>query len=242
MTSQALKLRARRLRCRHKANAIECADARIVLILSKQVVLRRFACATMHCVASSSARSKRMQRASQSSLPITTRASTRFVKWSRCFLRSGVIGLPCSSIRDGTFSIAPSLTWRAQWRNVRRQRPRRLRRRRSALRSGSRRAPFSSHVTEPAASTRAITFRARHRRLQCNDGGRRRDNIRSLRRPRSVWTPVLSIFASRSCRRSIYPAFAFRRVLHALQNFGQVMFFSTLPAFFASRHSVPHCF
>ncbi len=80
---------------------------------------------------------------------VKTRASTRFVKWSRCFLHSGVIGMPCMSIRDGTFSIAPSLTWRAQWRNVRRQRRRRqrLRRRRSALRSGSRRETFSIHVT-----------------------------------------------------------------------------------------------
>ena len=31
-----------------------------------------------------------------------TRANTRFVKWSRCFVRSGVIGMLCTSIRDCT--------------------------------------------------------------------------------------------------------------------------------------------
>jgi hypothetical protein len=119
---------------------------------------------------------------------VTSRANTRFVKWSRCFLHSGVIGMSCLSIRDGTFSIAPSLTWRAQWRNVRRQRPRRLRRRRSALRSGSRRAPFSCHVTGPATSFCANTLRARHRRLHVTTEGVGETNYRSLRRPRSVWT------------------------------------------------------
>ena len=119
------------------------------------------------------------------------RASTRFVKWSRCFLHSGVIGKTCMSIRDGTFSIAPSLTWRAQWRNVRRQRRRRqrLRRRRSALRSGSRRETFSIHVTKPATSIRAITI-VHDIAGSRNDGGRRRDDNKSLRRPRSVWALV----------------------------------------------------
>lgn len=88
----------------------------------------------------------------------TTRPSTRFVKRSRCFLHSGVIEMTCMSIRDGTLSIAPSLTWRAQWRNVRRRSLRRRLRRRRRPRSGSRHAPFSSHVTEPAASTRTITI------------------------------------------------------------------------------------
>jgi hypothetical protein len=34
----------------------------------------------------------------------------------------------------------------------------------------------------------------------------------------------------------------FRRLLQALQNFGQVIPFSTLPPAFASRHSTPHFF
>lgn len=89
---------------------------------------------------------------------VTACASTRFVKRSRCFLHSGVIEMTCMSIRDGTLSIAPSLTWRAQWRNVRRRSLRRRLRRRRRPRSGSRHAPFSSHVTEPAASTRTITI------------------------------------------------------------------------------------
>lgn len=105
-----------------------------------------------------------------------TRASTRFVKWSRCFLHSGVIGRSCMSIRDCTFSIAPSLTWRAQWRNVRRQRQRKPRRRRSALRSGSKRDPFSCHVTRPAASFRADQNSGETSPAGCNDGGRRRDS------------------------------------------------------------------
>ncbi len=192
----------------------------------------------MHCIASSPMRSMLSRRMRHRPMRSKTRASTRFVKWSRCFLHSGVIGMSCTSIRDGTLSIAPSLTWRAQWRNVRRQRRRKPQRRRSALRSGSRHAPFSSHVTEPAASGRAITS-CRTSPASRNDGGRRRDDIKSLRRPRSVWS---SVCLSPAVFGSYHPAFAFMRVLHALQYFGQVMVFSTVPALRASRHSAPHCF
>lgn len=87
-------------------------------------------------------------------------ARTRFVKRSRCFLHSVVIEVECRSIRDCTFSIAPSLNWRAQWRNVgrRRPRPRRPRRRRSAKpRSGNRRNVFG-HVIQAGGVARCDLF------------------------------------------------------------------------------------
>lgn len=166
-------------------------DQRIVLILSIQVEWHRCVHVAMFCIVRSTMHSAIARCVRHRSMQPMTCASTRFVKWSRCFLHSGVIGMPCMSIRDGTFSIAPSLTWRAQWRNVRRQRRRRqrLRRRRSALRSGSRRETFSIHVTKPATSIRAITI-VHDIAGSRNDGGRRRDDNKSLRRPRSVWALV----------------------------------------------------
>jgi hypothetical protein len=132
-----------------------------------------------------------MHRASSLASRAKARASTRFVKWSRCFLRSGVIGKACPSIRDGTFSIAPSLTWRAQWRNVRRQRRRRqrLQRRRSALRSGSRRETFSTHVTESATSTRTTQIERDVVGFTVTTEGVG-ETTKSLRRPRSFWGPL----------------------------------------------------
>lgn len=134
-------------------------DASMKLILSKQVVHHGFARAMTRCIVSLTMRSVFAHRDLQRSTLATPCASTRFVKWSRCFLHSGVIGKTCTSIRDGTFSIAPSLTWRAQWRNVRRQWPRRLRRRRSALRSGSKaRSVFVPRYRAGEVVLRELTF------------------------------------------------------------------------------------
>jgi hypothetical protein len=116
-----------------------------------------------------------------------TRPRIRFLKWSRCFLHSVVIEMECTSIRDCTYSIAPSLIWRAQWRSVRklRLRSRRLpRRRRSARpRSGNKRNVFG-HVIRAGEDHRR-DLRARLRRLIMTTEGVGETDIKSLRRPRS---------------------------------------------------------